>query len=48
MFSAFEWLVLVLFSDTFGLIVLSDEPRQNQGRGLVDRKPVKAPPPATQ
>ena len=24
------------------LIVLSDEPRQNQGRGLVDRKLVKA------
>ena len=27
------------------VIVLSDEPRQNQGRGLVDRKQVKAPPP---
>ena len=25
------------------VIVLSDEPRQNQGRGLVDRKLVKAP-----
>ena len=37
--------VLILFSgscflwcDTFVVIVLSDEPRQNQGRGLVDRK----------
>ena len=26
-----------------GLVVLSDEPRQNQGRGLVDGKLVKAP-----
>ena len=25
------------------IIVLSEEPRQNQGRGLVDRKLVKAP-----
>ena len=31
--------------DAFVIIVLSDEPRQNQGRGLVDRKLVKAPPP---
>ena len=29
--------------DAFVLIVLSDEPRQNQGRGLVDRKLVKTP-----
>ena len=29
----------------FVVIVLSDEPRQNQGRGLVDRELVKAPPP---
>ena len=27
----------------FVVIFLSDEPRQNQGRGLVDRKLVKAP-----
>ena len=26
-------------------IVLFDEPRQNQGRGLVDRKLVETPPP---
>ena len=26
------------------MLVLSDEPRQNQGRGLVDHKLVKAPP----
>ena len=26
------------------MIVLSDEPRQNQGRGLVDRKLVTPPP----
>ena len=45
MYSVFEWFVLVLWSDAFVLIVLSDEPRQNQGRGLVDRKLVKAPPP---
>ena len=43
MFSVFEWFVLVLWCDTLVLIVLSDEPRQNQGRGLVDRKLVKAP-----
>ena len=35
--------VLVLWCDAFVVIVLSDEPRQNQGRGLVDRKLVKAP-----
>ena len=27
------------------VLVLSDETRQNRGRGLVDRKLVKAPPP---
>ena len=43
MFSVFERFVLVLWSVAFVLIVLSDEPMQNQGRGLVDRKPVKAP-----
>ena len=45
MFSVFEWFVLVLWCDAFVLIVLSDEPRQNQGRELVDHKLVKAPPP---
>ena len=34
-----------LWCDAFFVIVLSDEPRQNQGRGLVDRKQVKASPP---
>ena len=34
-----------LWCDAFVVIVLSDEPRQNQGRGLVDRKLVEAPPP---
>ena len=24
---------------------MSEEPRQNKGRGLIDRKPVEAPPP---
>ena len=48
MFSVFEWFVLVLWCDAFVLIVLSDEPRQNQGRGLVDHKLVKAPPPPPQ
>ena len=43
MFSVFKWFVLVLQCDAFVVIVLSDEPRQNQGRGLVDRKLVKAP-----
>ena len=42
MFNVFEWFVLVLKCDVFVLIVLSDEPRQNQGRGLVDRKLVQA------
>ena len=31
-----KWFVLVLWCDDFVVIVLSDEPRQNQGRGLVD------------
>ena len=39
----FKWFILVLWCDAFVLIVLSDEPGQNQGRGLVDRKLVKAP-----
>ena len=43
MFSVFEWFVLVLWCDAFVLIVLSDESRQNQERGLVDHKLVKAP-----
>ena len=38
-------MVLVCQCDTFIVIVLIDEQRQNQGRGLVDRKLVKAPPP---
>ena len=42
MFSVFEWFVLVLSIDVSVLIVLSDEPKQNQGRGLVDRSLVKA------
>ena len=44
MFSVFEWFVLVLHCYAFVVIILSDEPRQNQGRGLVDRKLVKASP----
>ena len=40
MLSVFE---LFLWCDAFVLIVLPDEPRQNQGRELVDRKLVKAP-----
>ena len=43
MFSVFEWFVLLLWCDAFVFNVLSDEPRQNQGRGLVDLKLVKAP-----
>ena len=43
MLSDFEWFVLVMCCDVFVLIVLSDEPMQNYGRGLVDRKLVKAP-----
>ena len=38
-------MVLVLWCDAFVLIVLSDEPGQVQGRGLVDCTLVKAPPP---
>ena len=34
-----------LWCDAFVVTVLSDEPRQNQGRGLVDHKLVKDPPP---
>ena len=45
MFSVFEQFVLVLWCDAFILIVLSSEPRQNQGRRLVDHKLVKALPP---
>ena len=43
MFSDFDWFVLALWCAAFVLIVLSDEPCQNQGRGLVDRKLVKVP-----
>ena len=35
MSSVFEWFVLVLWCAAF---VSFDEPRQSQGRGLVDRK----------
>ena len=42
MLSVSEWFVLVLWCDAFALIVLSYEQRQNQGRGLVDRKLVKS------
>ena len=45
MLSVFEWFVLVLQYDAFVVIVLSDEPRLNQGRGLVNRKQLKPPPP---
>ena len=34
----------MLWCDAFVVIVLSDEPMQNQGRGLVDRKLVILPP----
>ena len=49
MFSVLIDFVLVLHCDAFIVIVLYDEPRQNQGRGLVDHKLVKAPlpPPPT-
>ena len=43
MFNVFKCFALFLWCDSFVLIVLSDEPRQNQGRGLVDRKLVEAP-----
>ena len=43
MFSVFEGFVRVLWCDAFVLIVLSEEPRQNQGRESVDHKLVKAP-----
>ena len=39
----FSSCVLVLWCDAFVVIVLSDEPKQNQGRGLVDHKLVEAP-----
>ena len=38
---------VILWSDTYVVIVLSDEPMQNQGRGLTNYKLVKAPPPHT-
>ena len=43
MLSVFEWFVLVLWCDAFVVIILSDDPRQNQGRGLIDRKLDKTP-----
>ena len=42
-FDSIKLSVLVLWCNAFVVIVLSDEPRQNQGRGLVDHKLVKAP-----
>ena len=42
-FDLIQWFVFVLRYDAFVVIILSDEPRQNQGRRLVDRKLVKAP-----
>ena len=45
MLSAFKWILLILWCDAFVRIVSSDEPRKNQGRGLVDRELVQAPPP---
>ena len=38
MLSVSKWFVVVLLCDAFVIIVLSDEPKQDQGRGLVDRK----------
>ena len=38
-----EWVVLVLQCDVFVAIVLSGDPKQNQGRGLIDQKLVKIP-----
>ena len=43
-FMNFQRFVCLFYSFCFvGLVVLSGEPRQNQGRGLVDRKLVQAP-----
>ena len=42
-FDLIKWFVLVLWCDALVVTVLSDEPRQNQGRGLVDHKLVEAP-----
>ena len=44
MLNVFKYFVLVLLCDALVVIVLSDDPVQNQGRGLVDRKLVKASP----
>ena len=41
-FDLVVWFVLVLWCDAFVVTVLSDEPGQNQGRGLVDRELVQA------
>ena len=45
MLNIFECFVFALKCDDFVIIVLSDEPRQNQGRGSVDRNLLKVPPP---
>ena len=42
MFRVLEWFVLVLWFDASVVTVLSDEPMQKQGQGLVDLKLVKA------
>ena len=42
MFSVLKWFILVLMCDALVLVVLSNVPSQNQGRGLVDHKLVKA------
>ena len=44
MYSVLNGLFLFFWCDAFVLIVLSDKPRQKQGRGLVGRKLVEAPP----
>ena len=38
-----KWSVLVLWCGAFVVIVVSDKPKQNQGRGFVDRILVKNP-----
>ena len=40
-FDLIQWFVLFFWCDAFVVIVLSDKPRLNQGRGLVDLKLVK-------
>ena len=42
-FNLISRVVLVLLCDAFVVLVLSDKPRENQGRGLVDHKLVTPP-----